>query len=173
VLNVFPLVQRNEQKTHFLKLCVTFLLHRKQVLFEFHLAFRIRAFRITLQRQATLSYYSVWESAISADFSNAVSNSSTEVQRVMFGDFVSYLNSGLTWATNVFGNGTWIVAFLSCGYFIAQWDPSNTSTFFAHHTSFLNVYYDACAYRYLFSFFNVSEFLSAPVLLVGRVAQSV
>lgn len=85
VLNVSPLVQRKEQKTHFLKLCVTFLLRRKQVFFEFHLSFNPRAFPITLQRQAILSYYSLWESAISTDFSNAVSNSVTAVQRVMFG----------------------------------------------------------------------------------------
>ena len=130
MLNVSPLVQRNERKAHFLKLRVTFLLRRKQVFFESHPSFKLRAFPIALQRQAALSYYFLWESAISTDFSNAVSNSVTEVRTACYvWGFVSCLKSGLKGTTNVFGYVTFIPDFLSCGYCLAQWDTRNTSTF--------------------------------------------
>ena len=70
--------------------------------FEFHLSLKLRAFPISLQRQATLFYYSLWTSAISTDFSNAVSNSFTEVQRVMFGV------SSVVWTVDAQGRPTYL-----------------------------------------------------------------
>jgi hypothetical protein len=62
-----------------------FCFTQKQLFFEFRLAFKLRAFSITLQWLATPSCYSRRQSAISADFSNAVSNSLTDVLSVVFG----------------------------------------------------------------------------------------
>jgi len=58
-----------------------------------------------------------------------------EVQCVMFGV------SSVVWTSHSQGRPTYldidiIPAFLSFGYCLAQWDPRNTSTFFAHHISF-------------------------------------